>query len=138
MSNPRTVIPPKDQRAERQGLSHPRRRRSDASPDRAPFIPTEEWITRLSPGDLAPDCFGHWSPVVEITYRGVDQGGQAYVGAWLEFGSASRISHSYKVGRPVVTIPGGSDPLRLLGDTVSVKASPTSTSDQHRRRQRDG
>jgi len=90
---------------------HPLRRRSDVSAGRAPFIPTDEWITKLSPGDLAPDCFGHWSKVVEITYRGVDQGGQAYVGAWLELGLVATISHSYKVGRPVATIPGGSDRL---------------------------
>jgi len=79
------------------------------------FIPTKEWITKLGNGDLAPDCFGGWSRVVEIIYGGVDVNGSVYIGVWLELGPASKISNSYKEGRPVITIRGGTErrPIRV-------------------------
>jgi hypothetical protein len=73
----------------------------------ASFIPTQEWLENLKVGDFAPDCFGTMSRVTDIRYSGRDLAGRSYVGVYLHLSENARISHSYKVGEPVVTVPGG-------------------------------
>lgn len=73
--------------------------------------PTLAEVDGLAVGDLVLDCFGKLSPVVEISYRGVDVAGKSFVGFYQRFGdegSTSTISGGLKEGEPVVTIPAGS------------------------------
>lgn len=43
------------------------------------YFPTLDQVESLQVGDVAPDCFGGLSPVVEIFGRGNDIEGRAYV-----------------------------------------------------------
>lgn len=60
------------------------------------IVPTAADVLELKVGDQAPYIFGT-STVVEITYRGVDVNGKAFVGYYVQFGeNGSRMSASLK------------------------------------------
>jgi hypothetical protein len=63
------------------------------------FMPTRAYVAGLQAGDAAPDCFGSMSTVAEITYRGEDAQGRAYVGYATAFGVNARITNSLKQDR---------------------------------------
>ena len=69
------------------------------------FCPTREWVQNLRVGDKAPNCFGEWREVREITYSGIDINGKAFVGYYTEFGPGSTISHSATEGEIDRTVP---------------------------------
>jgi len=68
------------------------------------FVWDKEKIQTLKAGDFAPDCFGNLVKVVEISFRGVDVNGLAYVGYSTEFGPNSSISNSMKEGKILRTV----------------------------------
>lgn len=70
------------------------------------FIPTREYIDNLKIGDTAPNCFGKYGTVKEITYRGTDTHGKHYVGYYVTWNSStgSLISESLKEGERLTTI----------------------------------
>ena len=68
------------------------------------LIPTREMVENLKVGDLALDCFGSMSPVVEITRRCDDARGRAVVFFYTALGSG-RVSGHYKEGSLVRTVP---------------------------------
>ncbi len=74
----------------------PKRRRFE---DIGVFLPTRSEIESLAVGNLAPDCFGNLRTVVEISFRGIDINGRAYVGYTTWFGANSTVSNSLKEGR---------------------------------------
>ncbi len=68
--------------------------------------PTRRDIDNLKVGDYAPNCFGQFGKVVEITYRGIDTHGKAYVGYYVQWhGENSSISESLKEDEYLATIP---------------------------------
>ena len=69
------------------------------------FVPTLADVEGIEPGVLALDCFGRWSRVREVLYRGTDVAGRPFVGFATEFGPNSTVSGSYKVGELVRTVP---------------------------------
>jgi hypothetical protein len=69
------------------------------------YIPTPIEIENLQEVDLAPDCFGHWNPVMHILGRGNDINGNAYVCFYTEFGVRGNISNSLKEGQISRTVP---------------------------------
>ena len=69
------------------------------------YIPTKSDIETLKEGELAPDCFGKWNPVMRIFGRGADQNKKAYVCYYTQFGLNSSISNSLKEGRINRTVP---------------------------------
>ena len=58
--------------------------------------PTRQNIDDLKIGDQAPNCFGRYGIVKEITYHGIDIHGQAYVGYYVGFGDNGTMSCSLK------------------------------------------
>lgn len=73
--------------------------------DRHYIIPTTTEIAALRVGDLALNPFGHFARVAEITYRGIDVHGKAFVGYYTDFGDRSgRISNSMKAGELMRTV----------------------------------
>jgi len=60
------------------------------------YIPTRTDIESLKVGDMALNCFGREAEVVEVSFRGNDLNGKAYVGLKVEFGPHSTITQSYK------------------------------------------
>lgn len=65
-------------------------------------VPTTAEIFNLEVGFFAPNCFGNMVQVKEITYKGTDINGNAYVGVKLCNGShGSTITESYKAGQVV-------------------------------------
>jgi len=68
------------------------------------FIPNLEDVANLKVGDLALDCFGKWSSVTEISFRGTDILGKTYVGFFTAAGPTSSISGTYRVGELVRTV----------------------------------
>lgn len=68
------------------------------------FLPTRDQVNSLKVGDLALDCFGRWSTVVEITCRRDDIHGRRFVCFYTSFGPTSRISASMKEGELVRTV----------------------------------
>lgn len=71
---------------------------------RAYFIPTRDFVEDLKVGDIAPSSIGGWRTVKQITYRGDDVNGKAYVGYYVDFGNGSTLSHSIKEGELVRTL----------------------------------
>lgn len=68
--------------------------------------PTREDVEALKVGDLAPNCFGGMAIVKEITYRGVNLKGKAYVGYYAAFGDNNgSISGSLIENQTVSTVP---------------------------------
>ena len=68
------------------------------------FKPSRKYVESLKVGDLAVNPYGRLSKVVNITYRGDDIKGRAYVGVELENGEYSTITSSYKEGELVRTL----------------------------------
>lgn len=68
------------------------------------FRPTTNEIEMLRVGDMAPDAFGGVSQVVDITYRGIDVHGRAYVGYYVRFSDTSKMSGSMKAGEVVRSV----------------------------------
>jgi len=65
-------------------------------------VPTTSEIFNIEVGFFAPNCFGDIVEVKEITYKGTDVNGNAYVGVKLYNGSrGSTITESYKAGQVV-------------------------------------
>lgn len=69
------------------------------------YKPTQDDAEDLKVGDMALDPFGNWNEVVEITYRGIDIHGKAYVGFYTKHGENGSVSNSYKDGEVVMTMP---------------------------------
>lgn len=67
--------------------------------------PTQDDILNLKVGDLAPDCFGRMSKVVEIYALSKDVKGKWFVCYYVEFGPNAKISESLKEGEPLSTVP---------------------------------
>lgn len=68
--------------------------------------PTRQDIESLQVGDYAPNCFGKFGKVNEISYRGIDVNGKAYVGYYVQWhGDDSSISESIKEDNIVMTVP---------------------------------
>ena len=68
---------------------------------RLAFKPSRNWILSLNVGSLAPDCFNRLREVKEISFRGEDSQGKAFVGVLLAWGTNSTMSNSYKEGELV-------------------------------------
>jgi hypothetical protein len=68
------------------------------------MIPTRTLCETLSVGDYALNPFGRMARVTEISYRGMDAGGKAYVGYYTANGPTSAVSGSYKEGELVRTV----------------------------------
>ena len=63
------------------------------------YIPTRATIEHIEPGTLMLNCFGKLARVKEVTARGEDVNGLAYVCTRLESGTGhGTISESYKEG----------------------------------------
>jgi hypothetical protein len=60
------------------------------------YIPTRSDIEAMQVGDKAMNCFGRPARVVEVSFRGTDIKGKAYVGVKLNFGPNSTITQSFK------------------------------------------
>lgn len=73
----------------------------DAGNGRLAFKPSRDWILDLEVGSLAPDCFNRIREVKEISFRGEDSQGKAFVGVLLAWGTNSTMSNSYKEGELV-------------------------------------
>jgi hypothetical protein len=69
------------------------------------LIPTREQVQSLKVGDLALDCYGHWSKVTSIFAQKDDVNGRAYVCFYTDQGEGSNISGSYKEGELLRTVP---------------------------------
>jgi len=67
-------------------------------------IPTRETVDNLKVGDLVINCMGRLAEVTEITARGLDIHGKAYVCFYQKFGENSTMSHSFKEGKLVRTV----------------------------------
>ena len=68
--------------------------------------PTRQDVESLKVGDIAPNCFGDNGTVKEITYRGIDIHGKAYVGYYVTWhDDTSRISESLKENEVLSTVP---------------------------------
>lgn len=68
------------------------------------IIPSVELVQNLEAGDTVLDCFGNLADVAEITFRGVDLAGKAFVGFTTRLSDTSTCSHTYKAGRLVRTV----------------------------------
>ena len=69
------------------------------------IIPPVELVQNLEAGDTVLDCFGNVADVAEITFRGVDLAGKAFVGfTTTRLSDTSTCSHTYKAGRLVRTV----------------------------------
>ena len=68
---------------------------------RLAFKPSRQWILSLEAGSLAPDCFNRIREVKEVSFRGEDSQGKAFVGVRLAWGINSTMSNSYKEGELV-------------------------------------
>lgn len=69
------------------------------------YIPEKSDIINLKVGDLALDCFGNFKIVTSITYRGIDNKENNYVGYYTEFGpNGSTISNSMKENEIQLTV----------------------------------
>ncbi len=69
------------------------------------FTPSRSWVENLQVGDMAIDYFGRLMKVTDVTFRGNDIHGKAYVGYYTEFNHNSKISHSAKEGEVISTLP---------------------------------
>ena len=70
------------------------------------FRPNKEWIENLKVGDMALDCFGNVSEVVEIFCRSVVvKTGRIFVGYYTKLDDTSKISHTATEGEIVPTLP---------------------------------
>lgn len=69
-------------------------------------VPTRHDIENLKVGDTVPNCFGRLGTIVEISYRGYDINGMAYVGYYVTWHDGdSRISDSLKENQVNMTVP---------------------------------
>lgn len=59
-------------------------------------FPTRDQVESLRVGDVAPDCFGGLSPVVEIFARGDDIEGRAFVCYYSSVRGTLKVSNSMK------------------------------------------
>ena len=62
------------------------------------FMPEREDIVNLRVGDMAPDCWGKMSKVVEISFVGETCKGMPFVHFYTELSATSRVSGSMVVG----------------------------------------
>ena len=72
--------------------------------EKTEFTPTSEWIERLKPGSMAPDCFGIMRKIARVVHRGLDRHGKKWILVYLDRGFGSEMSHSYTVGERHITL----------------------------------
>ena len=67
-------------------------------------VPTRREVQNIRRGSHVLDCFGSWSEVAEVTGRGDDVKGRAFVCCSIKWGDTSTISGSFKEGELVRTV----------------------------------
>jgi hypothetical protein len=68
-------------------------------------VPTKHDIENLRVGDSVPNPFGRLGVITEISYRGIDINGLAYIGYFVTWHDDGIISDSLKENRVNMTLP---------------------------------